>query len=219
MTATTVPGIVLEEPLEPGHRLGVEVVGRLVEQQQVGRLQQQPAQRDAAALAARQRLRPGVRRRQPERVHRHLEPRVEVPGVGRVDAVLEPGLLVEHLLHRLGRHLLAELHVDGVVAVEQRPGLGDALFDVAADVLVRVELRLLRQEADRHPLAREGLAVEVGVEPGHDPEQRRLAGAVEAEDADLGAGEEREPDVAKNLVVGLVDLAEPFHGVDELWRH
>ena len=48
-------GIVLEEALEPGDRFGVEMVGRLVEQQQVGRLQQQPAQRDAAALAARQR--------------------------------------------------------------------------------------------------------------------------------------------------------------------
>ena len=31
-------GVVLEEPLEPGDRLGVEMVGRLVEQQQVGRL-------------------------------------------------------------------------------------------------------------------------------------------------------------------------------------
>jgi hypothetical protein len=34
--------------LQPGHALGVEVVGRLVEQQQVGRLEQQLAQRDAA---------------------------------------------------------------------------------------------------------------------------------------------------------------------------
>jgi hypothetical protein len=31
--------------LEPGHALGVEVVGGLVEQQQVRRLEQQPAQR------------------------------------------------------------------------------------------------------------------------------------------------------------------------------
>ena len=49
--------IVLEKPLEPRHRLGVEVVGGLVEQQQIGRLQQQPAQRDAAPLAAGQRRR------------------------------------------------------------------------------------------------------------------------------------------------------------------
>ena len=44
--------VVLQEALEPRHRLGVEVVGRLVEQQQVGRDEQQAAQRDAAPLAA-----------------------------------------------------------------------------------------------------------------------------------------------------------------------
>ena len=44
--------ILLEVLLEPGDRLGVEVVGRLVEQQHVRLRQQQPAERDAAALAA-----------------------------------------------------------------------------------------------------------------------------------------------------------------------
>ena len=48
-------GVVLQEPFEPEHRLGVEVVGRLVEQQQVGACQQQTAQRDPALLATRQR--------------------------------------------------------------------------------------------------------------------------------------------------------------------
>ena len=48
--------------LQPGDRLGVEVVGRLVEQQQVGRAEQQPAERDAAALAAGERCRPRRRR-------------------------------------------------------------------------------------------------------------------------------------------------------------
>ena len=45
-------GVVTEEPLEPVDRLGVEVVGRLVEQQQVGARQQEPTQRDASTLAA-----------------------------------------------------------------------------------------------------------------------------------------------------------------------
>ena len=46
--------VLLQGPLEPGDRLGVEVVGRLVEEEQVGPGQQQPAQRDPPALAARQ---------------------------------------------------------------------------------------------------------------------------------------------------------------------
>ena len=49
-------------------------------------------------------------------------------------------------------------------------------------------------------------------------EQRALAGAVQAEHADLRAGEERQPDVLEDDVVGLVNLAQPLHGVDEL-RH
>jgi hypothetical protein len=44
--------VLLEVLLEPGDRFRVEVVGRLVEQQHVRLRQQQPAQRDAAALAA-----------------------------------------------------------------------------------------------------------------------------------------------------------------------
>ena len=112
--------VVLEEALEPRHRFGVEMVGRLVEQQQVRRLQQQAAQRDAAPLAAGQRRDVGVGRRQPQRVHRQLEPRVEVPGVGRFDPVLDLALLLEDLVHLLGRQLLAELRVDLVVAVQQR---------------------------------------------------------------------------------------------------
>jgi hypothetical protein len=75
--------------LEPGDRLGVEVVGGLVQQQQVGRAQQQPAERDAAALAAGERC----SRRRPAAagagVHRVFELRVEVPGVGGVDLGLE----------------------------------------------------------------------------------------------------------------------------------
>ena len=129
--------VFLEEALEPRHRLGVEVVGRLVEQQQIGRLEQQAAQRDAAAFAARQRRDVGVGRRAAQRVHRQLELRVDVPGVDRVDPVLEAALLLEHLVHLLGRQVLAELHVQLVVAIEQRLGGGDAFLDVPLHVLAR----------------------------------------------------------------------------------
>src|SRR5258706_194877 len=48
--------ILLQEALEPGHGFGIEVVGRLVEQQQVGTLKEETAQGHAPPLAARQRL-------------------------------------------------------------------------------------------------------------------------------------------------------------------
>ena len=54
--------VLLEAALEPLDRLGVEVVGRLVEHEQVGRGEQQPAERDAAALATGKRGYVGVGR-------------------------------------------------------------------------------------------------------------------------------------------------------------
>ena len=54
--------VVGQVALEPGHGLGVEVVGGLVEQQQVGLAQQQAAQGHAPALAAAQRRDVGVGR-------------------------------------------------------------------------------------------------------------------------------------------------------------
>ena len=45
-------GIVAQMMLEPGDAFGIEMVGRLVEQEDVGLRQQQPAERHAALLAA-----------------------------------------------------------------------------------------------------------------------------------------------------------------------
>ena len=87
--------VVGEEALEPRDRLGVEMVRRLVEQQQVRRREQQPAQRDAAPLAAGERRHVAVAVRQPQRVHRVVELVVELPRVGAVDRVLHLRLLGE----------------------------------------------------------------------------------------------------------------------------
>jgi hypothetical protein len=122
-----VPGVLGEVPLEPGHGLGVEVVGRLVEEQQVGRAQQQPAQRDAAALAAAQLRDVGVGRRQRSAsiAYSTLVSRFQ-PSDG-VDLRLQLGELVGRLVGVVHRQL--------VEAVEQRAHLGQALLDVAAHVL------------------------------------------------------------------------------------
>src|SRR6516165_3644546 len=61
--------IVAQVALEPRHRLGVEMVGRLVEQQKLGLLEEQPAQRDAATLAAGEFGDVGVVGRAAQRVH------------------------------------------------------------------------------------------------------------------------------------------------------
>ncbi len=87
--------IVAQMAFEPGHRLGVEVVGRLVKQQDVGFGQQEPAERHAAALAARKDLDRRVGRRTTQRIHRQLEAVVEVPGVVLFKEFLEFRLLLD----------------------------------------------------------------------------------------------------------------------------
>ncbi len=145
MTARTAPGVAREELLEPQHRLGVEVVGGLVEQQQVGLAQQQLAQRDAATLTAGQ-VRDGlVGRRAPQRVHRLLELRVEVPTRRRGRALLELAHLLHQLVRVVGRHEFGDL----VEPVELDLDLAEALLDVLLDRLLLVERRLLQQDADR----------------------------------------------------------------------
>ena len=177
--------VVLEEPLEPGDRLGVEMVRRLVEQEQVGRGEEQPAERDAAALAAGERRDVAVALGQPQRVHRAVERRVETPRVVAVDLLLHGRLLGEERVEvGVG---LGEGGRDGVEAVEQVAQLADAVLDVAAHVLRRVELGLLLEEADRRAGVQLGDAGRRLLEPGHDPQQRRLAGAVRPEHADLRA--------------------------------
>jgi hypothetical protein len=209
-------GILGEEALEPRHRFRIEMVGRLIQQQHVGLLQQEPAQRHAPALAARQLGDIGVAGWAAQRIHGDVDGALQVPGIGGLDLLLELGLLGDQRLHLLGRDLLAEAGADGLEAVEQRLGAGEALEHVAEHVLLGIERRLLLQVADRDALSRPGLAGDVLVEAGHDLEQGRLARAVEAEHADLGAREERQPDVVQHLAAARVDLGQALHHVDVL---
>ena len=148
--------VVLEVLLEPRHGLGVKVVGRLVEQQQVRLAQEQAAHRHPPALAARELAHVGIRRRAAQGLHRVLERRVQVPAVDDVDLLLHPGELVGGLVGVVHRQL--------VEAVQQRPDLGHAVLDVAADVLGRIELGLLGEHPHRRVGAQLGLAVELGVD-------------------------------------------------------
>ena len=86
-------GEALQELLEPFDALRVEMVGRLVEQQHVGFREQQPAQRDAPFLAAREHRDARVPRRQAQRVGGDLELLLERVAVLREEDRLELRLL------------------------------------------------------------------------------------------------------------------------------
>ena len=204
-------GVLVQELLEPEDRLGVQMVGGLVKEQQVGSLEQETAEGHAAALAAGEDRDRRVRVRTLQGVHRLRELGVEVPAVGGVDLVLElahlghEGVEVSVGVGHLGAHLVEALDLGKQVAKGQ--------LDVLANGLVLVKRGLLLQDAHGVAGAEHGLAVGDVLEAGHDLEQRGLAGAVGAHHADLGAGEDAHRDVVQDdlVVDGLAGADQLVH--------
>lgn len=203
--------VLREVLLQPVHRLGVEMVGGLVEEEQVRSLDQQLAERHAALLAAGEVGDRPVAGRAAQGVHGLLELRVEVPGVGVVQVVLE----LPHLLHErvrvVGRHQLGDL----VEAAELAHELLGAVLDVLQHRLGLVQLRLLHEDADAVAGRQERVTVGGLLEARHDLENGGLTGTVRTDHTDLRAREEAQGDVVEDHLVA-VRLARLAHGVNEL---
>ncbi len=198
---------------EPEDGLGVQVVGGLVKEQQVGLTQEQFAQGHPAALTAGQVVDGGLWRGASQRVHGLLQLGVQVPGISRVDRLLQ----VTHLGHervevgvRVGHQ-----YRDLVIAVEFALDLADALLHVAEDRLLVIELWLLHEDAHRVARGQPGLPVGWLVEAGHDLEHRGLPGPIGTDDTDLRPWEEGQGDVIEDDFFA-VRLAGARHDVDEL---
>ena len=159
-----------------------------------------------------------VARREAQGVHGDLEGAVEVPGAGGVDLVLELGLLGQQLVEvGVG---LAHGRADLVEAVERgRLVSATPSATLPSDVLVRVELRLLGEEADGEARREAGLAGEAVVLARHDRSSEDLPEPFAADDADLGARVEGEVDAAQHLAVGRVEAPQVAHGEDVLSSH
>ena len=137
------------------------MVCRLVEQQNVGLLQQQAAQSDAAFFTAGEIFDRRLRRRAAKGVHRHFEPRIEVPRVGVIELFLHLALPFDELVHRVVVHRLGKFGVDLFEFLEQIDGRLHAFLDDLLDGLRLVELRLLFEIADRVALRKNDLAVKI----------------------------------------------------------
>ena len=133
-----------------------------------------------------------------------------------LDGLLQLGLLGQQFVHALVVHRLGESHADLVETVQQGANLGNPLLDNFAHGLVGVQLGLLRQVANADARLGPGLAVMLGVDAGHDAQNGRLAGAVEAQQADLCAGKEGQRNVLDDGPVRRHYLADADHRVDIL---
>ena len=180
-------GILLQVPLQPGHAFGIQVVGGFVQQQDVGFLQQQPAQGHAPLFAARQHIHRRIARRAAQCVHGHLQAGVQVPGIECVQPFLDFTLALDQLVHFVVVHRFGELVVDFFKRIEQVHRLLNALLHDLPNGFLRIHQRLLLQVAHRVARGEHRFAVEFRVHTGKDAQQRRFAGAVEPQDTDLGA--------------------------------
>ena len=125
----------MQMPLQPRHGLGVEVVGRLVEEQNIRLAEQQPAQRHPPPLAARKRGDLLVFGWTAQRVHGHIQPTVQIPSPGRVELFGHGGLPLDQGVHGVVVHGFGELGVDVFVLAQQIYGLLHAFFDDLLDRL------------------------------------------------------------------------------------
>ena len=205
--------------LEPEDALGIQMVGRLVQQQHVRLLKQQAAQGDAAAFTARKGRYGCVAGRSAQGVHRDVEPGIEFPGVLGIDLVLEFPLAAHQGVHLVGvgvHFLQAELLVDPVVFVQNGHGVGHAFLDNVEHRLVRVELRVLRQVAYGVARSEDHFALVFLFDAGDDAQQGGLSGAVESQDADLGTVEKAEVYVFQDgFACAGVGLGHSRHGKND----
>ncbi len=172
--------ILLEMTLQPGDRLGVQMIRGLVQEQNVGLSEQKPAQGHPPLLAAGKHAHCGVARRAAQGVHGHLEPGVDVPGIQMVDLFLQLSLARHERLHLVVRHGLGKLRADLVVLVDQVHSLLQAFLHHLPYGLVRVQCRLLLEIPECVSRRQDGPAVVLLVHPGHDAQQGALAGPVQA---------------------------------------
>ncbi len=175
-------GVIGQQRLEPGDGLDVEMIGRLVEQQQVGLGHQRARQQRAAAPPARQRVDGRIGRQAQTRQH-GLDALLHIPAVLLVQLVL----CLRQAFQRPGRVIVRDLDGRMVIRRHQRADVAETFGDDVEDRCARGERHVLLEARDAHaglqpPRAGVGRLLAAG-----DAEQRRLAGAVAADQADAFA--------------------------------
>ena len=181
--------VALQKLLQPVHRFGVQVVGRLVEQEHVGLGQEQAAQGHAAFFTAGEHADVGVPRRQAQRVSGNFQLMFRISSGGGDDG-FQLRLLCSECV-KVGVFVA----IGGVHLFQTRFGREDFAhtgFHAFAHGLGGVQLGFLGQVADVQARHGDGFALDLFVQTGHDFQERGLARAVGAQHADLGAGEKAE---------------------------
>ena len=129
--------------LQPLYALGIEVVCRLVEQEDVRLAKKKAAKRNPSPLTSAEGGNNGIRRRTHQRIHRPLELGIDFPSSAMFDLLGQFALTLDQPVHLIIRHRLTEPEVDFLILLKKVHHFLDALLNHFKDSLVRVHLRIL----------------------------------------------------------------------------
>ena len=191
-------------PFQPSYRLGIEVVGRFVEQQNIRFAQEQTAQRNAALLTARKMVDDLVFGWAAQRFHRHLQAAVQVPSSDRIELFGDSRLALDQRVHSIVIHRLGKSFVDRLVLFNQVHRILGTLFDYFAHGLARLELRFLFHIADTVAVHQVGAPFKLVVYPSHNAQHRTLSRTIQTEHTDFGAVEIRQGYIFNDLLFVVV---------------
>jgi hypothetical protein len=182
--------------LEPRRRVGVQMVGRLVEDRHVRACNEQLRERDAAPFAAASRAAGSIDVSNAELVEKTERFVPALPPAQALHGVVERGLLGEQGVYGAGVGLQAFGHFR-VACGRLAPGRQGILDDLAG-ARIGVKLRLLGQVADREASPHAERAAVGRFEAGQNSHERRLARAVGSDKAHLFAARKGEGGVFQN---------------------
>ena len=137
-----------------------------------------------------------------------LDPRPDRIDVAAVEAVLDLPLPLQHLAELVaGRIAGLEFLVQLVGLPLQGEQRGEGALGLLVEGLLRQQgARLLRQVADGKMARPVDDAVVGGGDPGHDLQQRRLAGAVDSDQTDTVAGMDLNRNILEQVLVAVTDI-------------
>ena len=177
--------ILAQVALEPGDRLRIQMVRGLVQEQNVGLLQKQPAKRNTAALPSGQRVHHLISRRTAQRFHGEVQPRIQIPGAKCIQLFLERRLFGREFVKiRIG---ISECFVDLVEFCQGIDHFLHALTHHLAHGLARFKVRLLLQKPNRVARCAGNFSGKLPVLSCDDAQERRLARAIKPDYADFCA--------------------------------
>ena len=210
--------ILLQMGFQPLDGFGIQVVGGLVQQEDIGLTQQQAAEGHPAPFTARKGCDRCIRRRALEGIHRPFQFGIDFPSAHMLDLFRELTLPFDERVHAVIVHRLHESCRDLVVLGQQVHHLLNPFLNHFQHGFGRIHLRFLLQVADTVARRPDHLSLVGFLNPGDDFQERGFTRAVQTDDADLGPVEERQIDILEdNLVVVREDLAHPVHGENDFF--